>query len=301
MSNRLRPVLNYILAGAAVIAFASPVLAQTQTGARQPQPQQQVIVDPANQDVRETREQFKTLMSMHPPALGRVFKLDPTLMSNDAYLAPYPSLAAFFKQHPEVARDPGYFLDWVSVQQGEYRQEREAVRMWSNFMEGLMVAFIMSIVGSFLVWLVKTVIEHRKWLRLTKTQTEVHSKLFDRLSSNEDLLTYIQTPSGRRFLEGVGAMPGVAAQPRPLGAPVSRILWAVQVGIVIVAGALGTLFISGRVIEEVAQPLFAIATIGISLGIGFVVSSAVAYALSRSMGLIETGPAAGAPPGDTNV
>jgi hypothetical protein len=43
----------------------------------------------------------------------------------------------------------------------------------------------------------------------------------------------------------------------------------------------------------VAQPLFAIAAIGISLGVGFVVSSAVAYVLSRNMGLLEAAPTPG--------
>ena len=64
----------------------------------------------------------------------------------------------------------------------------------------------------------------------------------------------------------------------------------------IVTGALGVLFVSGRVIEEVAQPLFAIAAIGIALGIGFVISSAVAYVLSRNMGLIESAPGGAAGP-----
>jgi hypothetical protein len=84
---------------------------------------------------------------------------------------------------------------------------------------------------------------------------------------------------------------------RPVGAPISRILWSVQIGIVIVAGALGLLFVSGRenVIDEVAQPLFAMAAIGISLGIGFVISSAVSYVLSRNMGLIDTHTPAGSP------
>lgn len=297
MSNRLRPVLKYIFAGAALVAVASPAMAQAQRAQVQSQPQ--ATIEASSQDARQTREEWRSVLNAHPPALGRLFKLDPSLMSNDAYLAAYPTVAAFLKQHPEIARDPGYFLDWVTVQQGEYRQERESVHMWRNFMEGLMVAFVISIIGSFLVWLVKNVIEHRRWLRLTKTQTEVHSKLFDRLSSNEDLLAYIQTPSGRRFLEGAGAAPSVPAQPRALGAPISRILWAVQVGIVVMAGAVGLLLVSRWVIDEVAQPLAAMATIGISLGIGFVISSAVAYVLSRSMGLIET-PSAGPRP-DSNI
>ena len=47
------------------------------------------------------------MLGKYPPSLGRVLKLDPTLMTNQDYLAPYPELAAFLAQHPEVAHNPG--------------------------------------------------------------------------------------------------------------------------------------------------------------------------------------------------
>lgn len=290
MFNRNRRTINYILAGALICATAGPAVAQTSQPRTKQQPleatAQPQFIDTLGADARDTREQFRELLSRYPPALARVLKLDPSLMTNDAYLANYPGLAAFLKQHPEVAHNPGYFLDFVVVIQGESRPDNEGIRVWNNMMEGLTIIGVISLIAFVLTWLIRTVIDYRRWSRLSKVQAEVNNKLFDRFSSNEDLLTYIQTPAGRRFLE---AAPIVAstAPPRPLGAPTSRILWSVQIGIVIAAGALGLLFVSGRVIEEVAQPLFAIAAIGISLGIGFVVSSAVAYVLSRSMGLIE--------------
>jgi hypothetical protein len=248
-----------------------------------------------NPDAGQTREELKELLNKYPPSLGRVLKLDPSLMGNDGYLTSYPALAAFLKQHPEVAKNPGFFLEFVPVSQGEYRQPSDAIRLWENTIEGMTIFSVFAIILSAIIWLVKTVIDQRRWTRQSKVQTEIHTKLFDRLSSNDDLLAYIQTPAGRRFLEAA-PLPITAPQsPRPLGAPVSRILWSVQIGIVILAGALGVLFVSGRerVIEEVAQPLFAMAAIGISLGIGFVVSSAAAYVLSRNMGLIESHPPAG--------
>jgi hypothetical protein len=296
MFNRNRRTINHILAGAFVLAAASPLLAQTATQAPASRPQpvearpQPQYIDPTGTDARETREQLRELLGRNPPPLGRVLKLDPSLMNNDAYMASYPQLAAFLKQHPEVAHNPGYYLDWVAVLQGEFQRENDAMRVWNNMMEGITVIGVISLIVFVLTWLIRTVIDYRRWSRLSKVQADVNNKLFDRFSSNEDLLTYIQSPAGRRFLEAAPVVPSAVA-PRPLGAPTSRILWSVQIGIVIAAGALGILFVSGRVIEEVAQPLFAIASIGISLGIGFVVSSAVAYGLSRSMGLIEQPPA----------
>jgi hypothetical protein len=293
MTGSIRRIVNYIAAGAILGSLSVPAAAQTREQAPAAQPTQALLEASLN-DARQTREDFRELLMKHPPALARVLKLDPSLMTNDAYLATYPALATFLKQHPEVARNPGYFLEFVAVSAGEYRQPSEAARMWEQTMEGISIFAVFAVIVSAIIWLVKTVIEQRRWNRQSKVQTEIHTKLFDRMSSNEDLLAYIQTPAGRRFLEAGPLMP--AQTSRPVGAPISRILWSVQVGIVIVAAALGVLFVSGRVIEEVAQPLFAIASIGISLGIGFVISSGVAYVLSRNMGLIEPGQSPGSEP-----
>ena len=51
---------------------------------------------------------------------------------------------------------------------------------------------------------------HRRWSRLSKIQTDVHNKLLDRFTSNEDLLAYIQTPVGRKFLESAPIPPAVS-------------------------------------------------------------------------------------------
>ncbi len=297
---RIRPVINYIAAATLVLGAAVPISAQERPAP--PQAATPLQVPAADtRDAAQVREEFRELLDRHAPSLGRVLKLDPSLMTNDEYLATYPAVAAFLKQHPEIARSPSYFLEFVQVNQGEWRQPTDAVRLWENMMEGVTIFAVFTLILSAVVWLVRTVIEQRRWSRQSKVQTEVHTKLFDRLSSNEDLLAYIQTPAGRRFLEAAPLLPS-SAPSRPLGAPVSRILWSVQIGIVIVAGALGVLFVSGRVIEEVAQPLFAIATIGIALGIGFVISSMVAYVLSRNMGLLESAPAPGGTAGpDSHV
>ena len=67
-------------------------------------------------------------------------------------------------------------------------------------------------------WLARLLVDHRRWLRAAKTQTDAQAKLFDRLTSNEDLLSYIQSPAGTRFLQPapmpVEAGPRSGSQPR---------------------------------------------------------------------------------------
>ena len=71
-----------------------------------------------------------------------------------------------------------------------------------------------------------------------------------------------------------------------LSAPVNRILWSVQAGVVIGCAGLGLIYISGRQIPEIAQPLFAMGSLALAIGAGFVASAAVSYFLSRRLGLV---------------
>jgi hypothetical protein len=79
-------------------------------------------------------------------------------------------------------------------------------------------------------WVTKSIIDQRRWARVSKVQNEAHAKVIDRLTSNEDLLAYIQTPAGQRYLESAPLSVGSADSPAT--APFSRILWSVQVGTV---------------------------------------------------------------------
>ena len=77
------------------------------------------------------------------------------------------------------------------------------------------------------------------------------------------------------------------AGPRSVGAPLGRILWSIQAGVVVAAGGIGLQVVSQHISEDAAQPLHALGVLGIALGIGFVISAAVSFLISRRLGLIE--------------
>jgi hypothetical protein len=145
-----------------------------------------------------------------------------------------------------------------------------------------------------LLWIIKTLVSYRRWHRTSKVHTEVHNKLLDRFTSNEDLMAYIQTPAGKRFLES--APLSLEEPSRPIGAPLGRILLSLQVGVILAAGAIGLLYVSGRVLEEVAQPFYVLGVLALTVGVGFVVSAGASILLSRRLGLMNSWPAA---PGHT--
>ncbi|MEW5982017.1 MAG: hypothetical protein AB1806_06565 [Acidobacteriota bacterium] len=241
----------------------------------------------ADADAEQVRAEFYALLQKYPPALGRVLKLDPSLMANEAYLAPYPGVAAFLTQHPGIARNPSYFLERVNIGAGysfvmDERAQRR--REMVNLMGGFVAFSVFLVVTGVVIWLIRTIIETRRWNRVSKTQSDVHTKLLERFTSNEDLLAYIQTPVGRRFLES-GPAP-VAGDAPPLGAPYSRILWSMQAGVVLAVAALGLLFLSWRLEEEVGAFFLVIGAVTLALGVGFLASSVAAFGVSRRLGLL---------------
>jgi hypothetical protein len=241
------------------------------------------------QDAEEARKQLEELLRQYPPSLADVLRLDPSMLTNQQYLATYPALAAFLAQHPEVAHNPAFF---VGTERGrswyENTPQAEAFQMWRNLIDGLQVFAVILVVTGALTWLIRTLLDYRRWLRLTRTQTEVHTKLLDRFASNQELLAYIQSPSGRRFLESSPI--ALEAEPqRAISAPLSRILWSVQAGVVLASGGVGLLYVSGKQMPEIAGPLFAMGSLAVALGLGFVISAVMAYFLSLRLGLLPSG------------
>jgi hypothetical protein len=253
----------------------------------QPAPARQIDVLGANAE--ETRQQFRQVLERHPPSLAQVFRLDPTLLTNADYLAPYPEVAAFLEQHPDIAHHPAFYVGTPDAPWDRDQPQVLAYRMWENMAQGMMIVLVLSLVTGVLVWIIKTMVDYRRWNRLTKVQTETHTKLLDRLTSQEDLLAYMQTPSGRRFLESAP----IALDPasRPLGAPLARILWSVQAGTVLALGGAGLLYASGRTVPEIAEGVRTIGVLGVAVGAGFLASAVIAYLLAARLGLFERRPA----------
>lgn len=270
---------------------ASSAWAQGPERAPAPAPQAIAIA----QDARETREEFEGLLRRLPPSVGRVLRLDPSLMRNPAYLQPYPALATFLQQHPDVLNNPSYYLENVQMQlwyPPEPRDPRQdAINLWRNTIENITVLFVFLVVSAGVLWIVRSVLEYRRWLRTSKMQSDVHTKLMDRFTANEDLLAYIQTPVGRRFLESAPMPVETPVPSRPVGAPYMRILWSVQAGLVLAAAGFGLLFVSGRVIQEVSEVFFAVGVLALAIGVGFVVSAAASLLLSQRLGLLGAGSA----------
>ncbi len=242
------------------------------------------------QSVQEVRREFRSLIGQHPSELAAILALDPGLLANEAFLAGYPDLARFVAQHPEIARSPHVYMADFPVPGRHQESPSQKIAEGFFFVSGF-AAFLFA-VG----WLVRTVIEHRRWNRLSRVQSEVHNKILDRFSTSDELLQYVKSPAGTKFLESA-PIPLRAEEPIQ-NAPMGRVLWSIQFGIVVVVGALGLLFVSNRFDKESAQALFALGVIALSVGAGFIAAAFASLALSRRLGLWQ-GPAPANPADDT--
>ncbi|MCC6162301.1 MAG: hypothetical protein IT182_03025 [Acidobacteria bacterium] len=294
LSSRLRHVVF-----AAVCLSAAPAPVCAQRAAAQPAtlpPQlfergaEQAPLPASDQRADDTRNQLRELLQQHPPAVREVLQRQPTLLTNADYLAPYPRLGAFIAAHPEIVRSPGYFL---GEPQGEMPDD-SGRWMWRELLSALSAGTVMLGVCLAFGWLVRTALDHRRWQRVAKVQVETHTKLLDRMTTSEDLRSYMESDAGRQFLESAPIR--LDGRPTPLAAPVSRILWSVQVGVVAVCAGVALQFVTRSAIDDVAQPLRVLGVLVTAIGCGFVLSAGIAYALSRKLGLLrETETPASAP------
>lgn len=224
----------------------------------------------------EVRNQLHQLLRTQPRSLGPVLALEPGLLSNREFLEGYPALRDFLATHPEVADAPRFYLEGIGT---AYRP----VDATAALLEGLAVFGTFSLVALALGWLIRTFVEQKRWNRLSKNQIDVHNRILDRFGSSEELLEYVRTSAGTRFLE---AAP-ISVRADRGASPQARIVRSVQVGVVVACAAFGMLLISANLEDEGAQVLFALGVIALSVGVGFVASAAVSNVLSRRFGLWE--------------
>lgn len=281
MNSKLKPLLatSLLLFSFGLFAQETPA-PETTISTTAPESQEA----PAPEQVSEVRSSYDIRSELHrilrhsPPGLTTVLQLDPTLLSNPEYLSTYPQLGAFLEQHPQIRHDPKFYL-------GNPQPARPR-SLLADVVESLGDLATFLIVALAIVWLIRTIIEQRRWSRLSRTQSEVHNKILDRFTTNEELIAYVGTPAGRKFLES--APINVESQ-APKNLPVTRILWSVQLGVVIVAGAIGLTAVSGLgFAADESQSLLAMGIIAACLGAGFIGSGFLSLYLSRRLGLWES-------------
>lgn len=238
------------------------------------------------QEAGQTRQQLRELLRELPPSVQGVVQLDPSMLDNAQFMAVYPRLAGFLAQHPELRRDPAFFFGSNFGGRVSYSSEPNALRTFESLATGTLVLTGVMTALIVLGWLLGQAVSYRRWIRRSRMQAEMHTKILDRLPSNEDLLAYIQTPAGRDLMSFASPAPIESGEGQATPAPLGRILWSVQIGVVLAALGMGLLFVQRTVPEEVVQGFGALGIIVLTVGLGAIASAGVAWGLSLRLGIL---------------
>lgn len=199
---------------------------------------------------------------------------------------------------PVVNADQENLPPEIESQMNDMRRqlEQEAINRMRNgrwgyspidsFLDSIVPFFVFIGVTLALLWILRVILENRRWYKMVRVQTETHAKLLDRFGSSQDMLAYMSSDAGKKFLES----PIFEGQRRQVSTlPFSRILWSTQIGIIASFLGAGVLYLRGRVPgnPDTDTALLVFGTLTFALGIGFLVSGGVSYVLAKYFGLLE--------------
>jgi len=302
-----RTLVNRILSASAlsILLLTASGVAQPRTATPAPSPAPAASAAPApnERDVAATQTELIRLLRLSP-TLTTVVSHDPSLLSNTDYVAHNnPQLAAFLAAHPEVARNPEFYLfSHLKHEDGQsdealeravwpdvYRSQGQSSpleHMWGDIVP--LIAFGFGLTAIFV--LARMFVENRRWSRIFKLQSDVHGKLIDKFTSNQELAAYMETDAGRKFLEAAPIPIGIE-QDRRVPSAVARVLTPLQAGIVMVLLGIGLLSLR-HAGPDMDTPMLFFGTVVLMPGIGFIISAGVSWLLAAKLGLMPAETAA---------
>jgi hypothetical protein len=280
------------LCAIAMVAAISAVGAGAQPHANTPGPATTTA------DAGATQEKLLTLLRVSP-TLSAVVANDPTLLSNLDYVSHNnPELAQFLQEHPEVGRNPEFYLFSDLSQPGQNRDYQLLKPKWGFgptpdsrremdiFIDQVAPILAMFVCAATLIWVIRLVSDSRRWKSTFKLQSEVHGRLIDKFGTNQELLAYMETDAGRRFLE---ASPiATEVNQRQVPNVVSRMLTTLQAGVVMILLGAGLLLVRNSVPDGETTMLI-LGIIILMPGIGFTISAGATWALAKRLGLMPDG------------
>jgi hypothetical protein len=238
------------------------------------------VAEPSEEQLDQARGALDRFLDSHPEIQGDVTG-DPNRMINDPnYIHERPELQAFLEAHPLVKADPRSFIS-PEAWRFQNRQTDADVLLGWFIPFSVFICCLLAV-----LWVLRVVLENRRWNKSFKIHEAVHTKLIEKFASGEDVTAYMDSEAGRRLLEWTP--PSIQTGSRGLPVAASRILWSIQAGLVLGLVGVGLLLIRNR-IPDVLEPLLVFGTLGLTIGAGFIISAFVSYALSRHLGLMVGG------------
>ncbi|MBA2737997.1 MAG: hypothetical protein H0U50_14560 [Pyrinomonadaceae bacterium] len=150
-----------------------------------------------------------------------------------------------------------------------------------HFMEDLAPIVIGVVVTFAAAWVITAVVKAFKEKSILRTRAELYNRLLDKFGSADGFVEYLESETGRQFVEEI-TVQGAA--------PINKILGSIQIGVVMALAGFGSLVLGNLFDKSLGGDLFMVLIVGgtivLMLGVGFLISTAITYRLSKSWGLI---------------
>lgn len=300
--RKQRPYLAIVHSIIAVLVLFTAVSASQTARPAQSPAAPNAAQQMSEKDVSAMQDQLLELLRVSP-TLAEVVAHDPSLLSNAEYVSRNnPELGSFLQAHPEIAKSPDFYLFNNLHPQHEQPAEVLERKLWPQMSQPESAGIDRELISdgipflvflcmlSALLWLTHVLLENRRWNRIFKLQTDVHGRLIERFGTSQEVLTYMSTDAGKRFLEATPIAVGFERQ-APVPSPVARVLTPLQIGIVMSLLGVGLLSLRHSIADG-GVALLVLGTVVLMPGLGFIISAGITWALARHLGLM---PASGKP------
>lgn len=231
------------------------------------------------------------------PTLAEVVARDPSLLADTEYVNRMnPELGHFLQAHPQIAHNPDFYL--FNNLHGGREDPAEVLerKLWPDMAtrqtpqierelisDGLPFLVFLCILGA-LLWLIHLLIENRRWGRIFKLQSDVHGRLIERFGTSQEVLTYMSTEAGKRFLEATPIAVGMERR-EAVPSSVARVLTPLQIGVVMTLLGVGLLLLRHS-LPDAAAALLVLGTVVLMPGLGFIISAGITWFLAQRLGLM---------------
>lgn len=132
-------------------------------------------------------------------------------------------------------------------------------------------------------WIITSIVTSMKQRANTRTRTDVYNRLIDKFSSTPELIEFLRSDAGLRFIEEQTVEPSQ---------PLMKIMNSIRLGVSLALVGGGMLVVGNLWDRTLGDDLYTVialgGTVALTAGAGFIVAAAISYKLCKSWGLMPS-------------
>jgi hypothetical protein len=132
-----------------------------------------------------------------------------------------------------------------------------------------------------IAWIITSIVTSMRQRANTRMRTEVYNRLIDKFSSAPELIEFLRSDAGLRFIE---------EQTVETSQPLAKILSSIRLGVSLALVGGGMLLVGNFWDRTLGPDLYIVlgvgGTVAVTAGAGFIIAAAISYKLCKMWGLL---------------